>query len=234
LGYEKKLSKNLLIKLEAYYQQLYNLPVANSDTNIFSTINEGLDFQYVDLINKGKGSNYGIELTLERFFNRNYYYLINASVYNSTYKALDDVKRNTRFNGNYLVNALFGKEFPKLGKKQNKTFAINSRLFFGGGKKQIPLLRDGAGNLAVDPANNQFFDYSRAYKNGLDDLYHLTVSFSYKIDIRRTTHEIFLNIDNITNNRARLSEFYDPSEPGSVGHMRQSSAFPNLLYRIYF
>lgn len=234
LGYERKLSKNLLIKMEAYYQQLYNLPVANSDTNLFSTINEGLDFQYVDLINKGKGSNYGIELTLERFFNRNYYYLINASVYNSTYKALDGIKRNTRFNGNYLVNALFGKEFPKLGRKDNKTFAINSRLFFGGGKKHIPLLRNASGNLAVDPANNQFFDYSRAYKNGLDDLYHLTISFSYKIDIRRTTHEIFLNIDNITNNRARLTEFYDPSETGSVGYMRQSSAFPNLLYRIYF
>ncbi|MCG7860310.1 TonB-dependent receptor, partial [Flavihumibacter sediminis] len=89
--------------MEAYYQQLYNLPVANADTNIFSTINEGLDFQYVDLVNKGKGSNYGIELTLERFFNRNYYYLINASVYNSTYKALDGIERNTRFNGNYLV-----------------------------------------------------------------------------------------------------------------------------------
>jgi hypothetical protein len=107
-------------------------------------------------------------------------------------------------------------------------------LFFGGGKKQIPLLRDASGNLAVDPSRNQFFDYSRAYKNGLDDLYHLTISFSYKIDIRRTTHEIFLNIDNITNNRARLTEFYDPSETGSVGYMRQSSAFPNLLYRIYF
>lgn len=234
LGYEKKLSKNLLIKLEAYYQQLYNLPVANSDTNIFSTINEGLDFQYTDLINKGSGANYGIELTLERFFTRNYYYLINASVYNSTYKALDGIKRNTRFNGNYIVNALFGKEFPKLGKKHNKTFAINSRVFFGGGKKQIPLLRNATGELAVDPPNNQYLDYSKAYKNGLDDLYHLTISFSYKIDIRRTTHEIFLNIDNITNNRARLTEFYDPSEPGSVGYMRQSSAFPNLLYRIYF
>ncbi|KYP13609.1 TonB-dependent receptor [Flavihumibacter sp. CACIAM 22H1] len=234
LGYEKKLSKNLLLKLEAYYQGLYNLPVANSDTNSFSTINEGLDFQFIELVNKGTGQNYGIEFTLERFFSRNFYYLVNASVYNSTYKALDGIKRNTRFNGNYLVNALFGKEFPKLGSKQNKTFAINSRIFVGGGKKIIPLLRDGAGNLAVDPRNNRYLDFSKAYKNGLDDIYHLTISFSYKIDMRSTTHEIFLNIDNITNNRARLTEFYDPSAVGSVGYMRQSAAFPNLLYRIYF
>lgn len=31
---------------------------------------------------------------------------------------------------------------------------------------------------------------------------------------------VFFNIDNITNNRARLREFYDPIEPGSVGYMK--------------
>ncbi|MGK2860860.1 MAG: TonB-dependent receptor, partial [Chitinophagaceae bacterium] len=85
LGYEKRLNKNMMVKLETYYQKLYNLPVANSDSNLFATINEGLEFQYVDLVNKGTGENYGIELTVERFFKNNYYYLVNASVYNSTY-----------------------------------------------------------------------------------------------------------------------------------------------------
>lgn len=47
-------------------------------------------------------------------------------------------------------------------------------------------------------------------------------------------HKLFLDIDNITNNRERLTEYYDPGEIGSVGHMRQSAAFPNLMYRVYF
>ena len=38
LGYEKRLNKNMLLKMETYYQRLYNLPVANSDTNLFATI----------------------------------------------------------------------------------------------------------------------------------------------------------------------------------------------------
>ena len=234
LGYEKRFSKNMMIKLETYYQKLYNLPVANSDTNLFATINEGLEFQYIDLVNKGTGENYGIELTIERFFNKNYYYLVNASVYNSTYKALDGVERNTRFNGNYLVNFLFGKDFPKLGKKQNKTISFNSRAFFGGGKKIIPLLRGADGNLAVDPASNRYYDYNKAYKKDIEDIYQITMSISYKINKRKTTHELFLNIDNITNNRGRLSEYYDPNEPGSLGYMKQSSVFPNLMYRVYF
>lgn len=234
LGYEKRFNKNMMVKLETYYQKLYNLPVANSDTNLFATINEGLEFQYLDLVNKGTGENYGIELSVERFFNKNYYYLINTSVYNSTYKALDGVERNTRFNGNYLVNVLFGKDFPKLGKNQNKTISFNSRAFFGGGKKIIPLLRGADGSLAVDPASNRFYDYKKAYEKDIEDIYQITMSIGYKINKRRATHELFLNIDNITNNRGRLTEFYDPREPGSVGYMKQSSVFPNLMYRAYF
>ncbi|MGK2861819.1 MAG: hypothetical protein ACSLE0_07775, partial [Chitinophagaceae bacterium] len=159
---------------------------------------------------------------------------VNASVYNSTYKALDGVGRNTRFNGNYLVNVLFGKEFPKLGKNHNKTISFNSRAFVGGGKKIIPLLRDADGNLAVDPASNRYYDYSKAYEKDIEDIYQVTMSVSYKINKRKTTHELFLNIDNITNNRGRLTEFYDPGKPGSVGYMQQSSVFPNLMYRMYF
>ncbi|MGF1925326.1 MAG: TonB-dependent receptor plug domain-containing protein, partial [Bacteroidia bacterium] len=234
LGYEKRFSKNMMVKLETYYQDLYDLPVANSEGNIFATINEGLDFQYLDLVNKGSGKNYGVELTLERFFNKNFYYLVNASVYSSTYKALDGIERNTRFDGNYLVNVLFGRDFPKLGKAQNKTISFNSRAFFGGGKKIIPLLRGADGNLAVDPANSRFYDYSKAYQNDIQDIYQFTMSLSYKINKPRATHEIFLNIENVTNNRARLTEFYDPGEPGSIGYMKQGGVFPNLMYMVYF
>ena len=46
-------------------------------------------------------------------------------------------------------------------------------------------------------------------------------------------HKLFLDIDNITNNRGRLTEYYDPGEPVSVGHIRSSAAFANLMYRVY-
>ena len=83
LGYEKRFTENLMVKVEAYFQYLYNLPVENLDTSYYATINEGVEYRYVDLVNKGRGRNFGIELTLERFFANSYYYLINASLYNS-------------------------------------------------------------------------------------------------------------------------------------------------------
>ncbi|MFT5567970.1 MAG: hypothetical protein ACI81Y_002928 [Glaciecola sp.] len=234
LGYEKRFTEKLMGKIEFYYQHLYNLPVENRDNSTYATINEGLEFQYVDLVNEGTGKNYGTEFTLERFFDNSFYYMLNGSIYTSTYESLDGVERNTQYNGNYLVNFLAGKEYDNLGKKKNQTLGINTKIFFGGGKKVIPLLRDDQGNLAVDVENNSYWDFDKAYENKIEDLYQVTVSASYKWNKPKATHELFLNIDNLTNTRGKLSEYYDESEPNSIGHVTQFGMFPNLMYRVYF
>lgn len=234
LGFERRIGKDMRAKLEFYYQRLYNLPVENVDTSYFATIVEGLDFRYVDLVNEGKGRNYGVELTLEKFFSRHYYFLLNASLFESKYTPLDGRERNTPFNGNYMVNFLCGKEFPGLGKRKNQTLGLNAKVFVGGARRIIPLLRDAQGNLAADPAANRYWDYDKAYETGLDTPYQVLLSASYKWNKHRATHEIFLNLDNITNHKGRIMEFYDASEPGNIGHMTQFGFFPNLMYRAYF
>jgi hypothetical protein len=233
LGYEKRFTKNLMGKVELYYQHLYNLPVENNETSYYATINEGMEFQYVDLVNEGTGKNYGVEFTLERFFD-SYYFMFNGSIYSSTYKSLEGIQRNTQYDGNYLINILAGKEFTNLGKKNNQTLGLNAKIFFGGGKKVLPLLRDEQGDLAVDAENNSFWDYDKAYDNKIEDIYQVTVSASYKWNKPKATHELFLNIDNLTNTRGKLSEYYDESEANSIGHVTQFGMFPNLMYRVYF
>lgn len=234
LGYEKRFTESLRAKLELYYQDLYNLPVENDITSTYATVNEGTDFNYVDLVNEGTGKNYGVEVTLDRFFDNNYYFMLNASLYSSTYKALDGIERNTQYNGSYLANILFGKEFTHLGKKRNKTLALNAKLFLGGGKKQLLLLRDGQGNLAVDPENNRYWDYDNAYKDKLEDIHHLIISASLKFNKPKATHEIFINLDNLTNTKGRLAEYFDADEPDNIGYATQFGFFPNLMYRVYF
>jgi len=234
LGLEKRFSENLMAKLEFYYQHLYNLPVENNDTSYYSTINEGIDYRYVALVNKGVGKNYGIEFTLERFFDNNYYFLINGSLYESKYKSLENVWRNTRYNNNFLINILCGKEFKNLGRKHNQTLAINAKVFFEGGQRYIPLLRDAAGNIAVDPANDRYWDTEKAYNNKLDNIYQLNFSLSYKFNRLKATHEIFLDLMNITDNKSRMSEYYDENKPGKIAYLSAFGFFPNLMYRIYF
>ncbi len=233
LGYEKRFSAQLRAKVELYYQHLYSLPLENNDTSIYSTINEGLEVRYVDLVNEGTGRNYGMELTLERFFHKNYYFLLNGSVYESKYTPLDGIERNTRFNGNYLVNLIGGKEFDGLGKNKNQTLGLNAKVFFGGGKKIIPLVRDGDGNAISDPVNGPLMDMDNAYDKKIEDLYQIIIAVSYKFNRPKATHELFFNLDNITNSKGKISEFYDEREEGNVGYVTQFGFFPNVMYRLY-
>ena len=234
LGYEKRFTENLVGKIEVYYQYLYNLPVENNDTSYYATINEGIDYKYVELVNKGSGKNYGVEISIERFFDNNFYFLINSSLFDSKYKSLEGVWRNTRYNNNYIVNILCGKEFKNLGKKQNQTLALNTKIFFEGGQRYIPLIRDAQGNVAVEPENDRYFDYSKAYNDKLDNIFLLNLSASYKFNRPGATHEIFLDLMNLTNSQARMAEYYDVSKPGKVGYTTQFGFFPNLMYRVYF
>jgi hypothetical protein len=234
LGYEKRFTENLIGKVEAYYQSLYNLPVENNDTSYYATLNEGIDYKYVELVNKGSGKNYGVEISIEQFFDKHFYFLLNSSLFDSKYKTLEGVWRNTRYNNNYIVNILFGKEFKNLGKKQNQVLALNTKILFEGGERYIPLIRDANGNVAVDLPNERYFDYSKAYDNKLDNIFRLNLSVSYKFNKPGATHEIFLDLMNLTNNQARIAEYYDVSKPGNVGYITQFAFFPNLMYRVYF
>ena len=62
--------------------------------------------------------------------------MITASVYDSKYKGGDDKERDTRFNQNFVLNILSGKEWQL---NNNNTFSINGKLTIIGGKRQSPV-----------------------------------------------------------------------------------------------
>ncbi len=78
LGYEQILGENFLLKAETYYQYLFDIPV-EAEPSSFSLVNSGSGFSrfFPDtLVNDGTGRNFGVELTLEKFFSDGYYFLI--------------------------------------------------------------------------------------------------------------------------------------------------------------
>ena len=70
------------IKAEVYNQHLYNVPVSVFDTATLSTLNIAGEYVTDPLTNKGTGKNYGIELSLERYLDRHFYYTISGSFTN--------------------------------------------------------------------------------------------------------------------------------------------------------
>jgi hypothetical protein len=87
------------------------MPISPDKTSTFALINSRGGYETDPLVNEGSGRNYGVELTLEQFMHNDLYFVLSSSLYNSRYKAADEVWRNTRYNGKYSFNVTAGKEF---------------------------------------------------------------------------------------------------------------------------
>lgn len=227
LGYNNQLNRHLHFKLEAYYQDLYDLAVENDPKSqiVLQDIKEGLaDY---DFVNKGKGKNYGVELSLERFFHNNFYYLLTGSLYESKFTALDGVERNSRYNGNYVANLIIGKEY-KVGLNDKNRIGLNGKVTYRGGQYYTPvdLEKSRTAGETIYIVNSDFS------KQG-DDLFILNVSFSYKVNRKKTQHEFKIDIKNASNNQAKILERYNKATR-EIDSGEQLSILPSLQYILYF
>src|SRR5688500_18788695 len=89
LALDQILFSKLRFKIEPYYQHLYNAPVQVNSSTLYSSINEDTGFITDTLVNLGKGRNYGLEVSVEKNFSDKFYYLLNASIYESKFKLPD-------------------------------------------------------------------------------------------------------------------------------------------------
>ncbi|WP_445722724.1 hypothetical protein [Flavobacterium sp.] len=73
LGYDLRFAYKWIAKVELYHQVITKAAVEKNFSG-YSSLTEGESFGYsIDkhsLVSKGKGSNMGIELTLEKFFSK--------------------------------------------------------------------------------------------------------------------------------------------------------------------
>ncbi len=203
VAYDVNLFNSVRIKAEAYYQYLYSIPI-KSYPNYFSTVNLGADFNSpnVDsLVSKGTGDNYGIELTLEKFYSKGYYFLVTASLFESKYRASDNAYRNTAFNGNYVFNALAGKEFKI---KEKHILALDVKVTYAGGKRYVPI------NVAASIlSQSEVRDGTFAYNYQYDPYFRIDIKPSYKLNTKRFTHEISVDIQNVTRHNNIFQQEYD-------------------------
>lgn len=229
LGYENTLTPNLFFKAEAYYQHLYNIPVGVTPASQYSLINQDDIFVDKALVNEGEGRNIGIELTLERYFSKQYYFLITTSIYDSKYKARTGGWKESRYNGNYVGNMLFGKEFT-VGQKEStdKTISVNSRVTLLGGRRYTPI------NLEESIQQDKEVLYEElSFSKKADDVLYLNLAATYRINKPKLSHEIKLDIQNITNNQTAIDYYYN-SIRDEIGEISQLAILPVLSYTINF
>ena len=167
----------------------------------------------------------GVELTIEKFFNRGYYFLLTGSLYNATYQGRDGVKRNSAFNGNYNLSALGGYEF-NISKKN--TLAFDSKITWTGGARHVPIDLD-----ASIAAQETVRDYSRAYEVRYKDYFRMDMKATFTFNGKRASHSLAFDFQNVFNTKNVFSEHFN-SETGSIETKYQLGFLPLLYYRVEF
>jgi len=226
LAWDWLINPDLRLKVEPYYQHLYDIPVIPN--SYFSLQNLELDWFFNQkLVNKGTGTNLGIDFTLERFLKKGFYYLFTASVFDSKYKGGDGIERNGLYNKHFIFNVLGGKEW-RMGKSESNIFGINGRFTYMGGDRLTPILEAESiqsGEIA--------YDYSKAYTQKEKNTAVLSFSISYRINKQNHAGIWSFHLLNALGNK----EFrgYEISDKTGLPEKKFDRIMvPNLSYKIEF
>jgi hypothetical protein len=226
MGYDISLSEFTHLKIEAYYQYLFNVPVIADSS--FSMINQQNDWFFNGkLQSTGNGKNYGVDVTFEKYLSQGYYYIFTASLFNSQYKGGDNIWRNTRYNRNYAFNFLIGKEW-QMGKNKQNVLGLNTRLSYQGGDRYSPI-----NNIQSTINQEVVFDETRAFSQQVSPAFTSHFTASYKRNKNKSAQEIAFKIINVT----QFKEFFDFQynyQTQKVDERREAIFIPNLSWKVEF
>ena len=225
LSYDWHISDNLHLRIEPYFQSLYDVPVVPGSGH--SIINETNFYMTDPLVNDGKGRNFGVDLTLERYLKDGYYYMLTASLFDSEYCGGDGVWRNTRYNRHFLANALGGKEWM-LGKSKQHVLGVNLRVNLMGGNYYTPI-KEEESMAAQRPID----DETRLMGKQHPAVFVAHATINWKINKPKVTHEFGAQMINLTGSK----EYFGFNYNYQTKQMEKAAAtvsIPNIYYKISF
>ena len=229
LSFTQIIGTGLSITAEPYFQKLFNVPISQNPSSTFSALNLFEGYVIDSLVNEGTGRNYGIELSIDQDLKNGYYYMLNTSLYESKYTGADGIERDTRFNGNYLFNAVGGKEFERISKKgDKKMFGINISIAYQGGFRgsKIDL-------VASDIAKRTVFITSDPFTERFPNYFRTDLRFSFKKDKAGFTRTFAIDLLNLTNRPNVSFQRYDIVSKEVVSKIGLG-LIPLMSYRLEF
>ncbi|MEN8203801.1 MAG: TonB-dependent receptor [Bacteroidota bacterium] len=226
LGYSFLATDYLNLKTEIYYQDLYDIP-AYPFPPYFSTLNFDYGFEGNILSNYGTGYNTGIEVSLEKYMSKGYHFMLNGSLYESKYFNKLGEKLDTKYNGTYVSNGLFGKEF-KLGKGKHNTLIFNTRYILVGGVRTLPINEQASREYGYSV---RYWEDGFSVKNS--DYFRVDLLVKFRRNKPGYTSEWSIDVLNILNRQNVLTEYWDHSS-NEMMEEYQNPTIAVISYRIQF
>lgn len=223
-GYDRSLGSNTRLKIETYYQWLYDVPVIKDSS--YSLINLQQNWFINDaFVNKGAGRNIGMDITVERFLNNGFYFLFTTSVFQSRYKGGDGVWRNTRYDKRIVANLLAGKEWI-VGK--NNILGLNGKISYLGGDRISPV--DMPLSLSE---KDVYYDESDAFSKQKPAIVYMDFTIHYRINRPRYSSVIALQVINALGAKEFYGYRYNYRNH-SIDKEQEMTMIPNISYKIEF
>ena len=226
LAYNRLLAKSLRMSAEVYYQYLYNIPV--KPDGIYSLVNFRQEYLIKDsLSNEGSGTNKGFDLTLEKFLDKNYYFLVTGSLIDSDYTAGDKNTYNSRWDYGYVLNLLGGREFF-MGKNRDRILGINGRVVFQGGERIHVVDRDRSIS-----EERVVYDYTQAWESRFPATFFIDFTATLRVNKPKYSSVWGVQIKNmLMENSIFYHRFNSTSQEVEVDG--EGFIFPNISYKIEF
>ena len=227
-SFAQRLGENAMLKIEPYWQWLFDVPVEQGTT--YSVINHNLFYQDRALVNKGAGRNYGIDLTLERYLKDGLYGMFTATLFKSEYRDAQGEWHHTRHDRGYITNILGGKEWM-VGKSRKNVFGINGRLTLMGGDRYTPMV---AGTTYEEVAQRPDRTIPQDGANPFSAQMNMNVGYAfsvkYTINKHHSAHHFSLEYLQM---RSFQGQTFDIHTHELVDQFT-SLTFPNIAYRLEF
>ena len=228
-SFAQRLGENAMIKIEPYWQWLFDVPVEQGTT--YSILNHRNFFQDRALVNEGAGCNYGIDFTLERYLKDGFYGMLTTTLFKSEYRDAQGQWHHSRHDRGFITNILGGKEWM-VGKNRKNVFGVNGRLTLMGGDRYTPIPDDITFEdvmLRPDKSVPEIdgLDPYNAQK-GMNVGYAFSVK--YTINKRHTSHHFILEYLQM---RTFQGQTFDLRSHEVVDKFT-SLTFPNIAYRVEF
>jgi len=184
--------------------------------------------------NTGRGSNRGIEASVERRLSDGWFLLVNASFFDSKFSKTSSPSKSdwlsTRWNFKHLANTTFGKEWQREKRPgKERTIGLNARVAWTGGVREAEIDQ----NASV-VANTTVIDERIGYSRQYPDYFRIDLRVYWRKNLGNRRNSTFaLDIQNLTGQQNLAYHYFDPYT-GRIENKYQLGPIPNFSWRIEF
>ncbi|MFC2176320.1 hypothetical protein ACFLR1_05065, partial [Bacteroidota bacterium] len=224
LSYEVGFFSNYKFKFETYFQYLYKLPVSANPASTYMVLNERSGYAKDSLVNKGTGMNYGLDVSIQRYYAKNWFFLVNGSVFKSTYKPLNGKTYSGAYDSRFVLSVMAAYEVQF----KNSALELGFRIGYMGGFRYTPIDLN-----ASIKANQQVTIDSLAFTQKYRDYFRPDLRIAYRQNKPKYSWTLSLDLGNIVDFKNILSQYYD-KDKNELRYSYQVGFIPILAFQVDF